>query len=189
MLRETPTGDPMVVLARWVAESGQPTMTLATADAAGVPHARTVLVTAIDATTVAFHSSSPTTKTRDIAARPQTSGVFFWPALGRQVVIAGPAAERPVAVSLAAFGGRPLGLRRTAWAYETIGVDREPAPGEVETAFAAAGAADEMPPGWTTIAVEPDRLDFWQAGDDDTAGSKTRFVRTGGVWRSHPALP
>ena len=35
----------MAVLARWVAESGQPTMTFATADASGLPHARTVLIT------------------------------------------------------------------------------------------------------------------------------------------------
>lgn len=189
MGREVLDGDPMAVLARWVAESGQPTMTLATADAGGTPHARTVLVTGIDATSVRFHSSSPTVKTRDIAARPRVSGVFFWPALGRQAVLAGAATELPAAVSRAAFGGRPAGLRRTAWAYATLGADRELGRGEVERAFGAARPADAMPPGWTTIRLEPDRLDFWQAGDDETAASKTRFVRDAGRWRNHPALP
>ena len=46
-----------------------------------------------------------------------------------------------------------------------------------------------MPPSWTTIALVPDRADFWQAGDDDTPATKTRFTRDDGHWRSRPALP
>ncbi len=186
--------DPIAVLARWVEEavaaSGQPTMTFATADASGTPHARTVLVTAIDATSLRFHSSRPTTKTLDIAGRPRVSGVFYWP--GRQVVLRGVASELPAAVSRAAFPTRPLGLRRLAWAYDALGTDGSDtvlAPGDVERAFAAAGAAVEMPPSWTTIRLVPDRADFWQAGDDDIPATKTRFTRDGPAWTSHPALP
>lgn len=185
---EVLSGDPLEILARWVAESGQPTMTLATADASGMPHARTVLVTAVDATSLRFHSSTPTTKTRDIDAQPRVAGVFHWPALGRQVVLAGVAAELDVEVSRAAFPTRPLGLRRLAWAYEALG-DAALAPDDVERAFAAAGEAREMPPGWTTIRLEPDQADFWQVGDDDTPASKTRFTRVDGRWQAAPALP
>jgi pyridoxamine 5'-phosphate oxidase len=182
--------DPMAVLARWVAESGQPMMTFATADVSGVPHARTVLITEIDATAVRFHSSRPTTKTLDIAAQPRASGVFYWP--GRQVVLRGVAGELSAAVSRAAFPTRPLGLRRLAWAYEALGADGSDsavAPGEVERAFAAAGAAAEMPPSWTTIQLVPDRVDFWQAGNDDTPATKTRFTRAEDTWSSRLALP
>jgi pyridoxamine 5'-phosphate oxidase len=186
--------DPMAVLARWVAEavaaSGQPTMTFATADASGTPHARTVLITAIDATSVRFHSSRPTTKTLDIAAQPRVSGVFYWP--GRQVVLGGTASELPADVSRAAFPAQPLGLRRLAWAYDVLaagGSDTVVAHGDVERAFAAAGAATEMPPSWTTIRFLPDRADFWQAGDDDIPAAKTRFTRNGPDWTSQPALP
>ena len=180
----------MVVLARWVEESGQPMMTFATADASGVPHARTVLVTEIDATSVRFHSSRPTTKTLDIAAQPRASGVFYWP--GRQVVLRGVASQLSAAVSREAFPSRPLGLRRLAWAYDALGADGSEsavAPGAVERAFAAAGAAAEMPPSWTTIQLVPDRVDFWQAGDDDTPAVKTRFTREAGAWTAAPALP
>jgi pyridoxamine 5'-phosphate oxidase len=187
--REELGGDPLDVLARWVAESAQPTMTLATADATGTPHARTVLVTAVDATSVRFHSSTPTTKTRDIAVRPRASGVFYWPALGRQVVVAGVATELGAEVSRAAFPTRPLGLRRLAWAYETVGVDAALAAGDVERAFAAAGEALDMPPSWTTVRLELDQADFWQVGDDTTPASKTRFTRVDGAWHHHPALP
>ena len=131
-------------------------MTFATADASGLPHARTVLITEVDATSVRFHSSRPTTKTLDIAAQPRASGVFYWP--GRQVVLRGVASELSAAVSRAAFPSRPLGLRRLAWAYEALGADGSDsavAPGDVERAFAAAGAAEEMPPSWTTIRLVP----------------------------------
>jgi pyridoxamine 5'-phosphate oxidase len=184
----------MAVLARWVDEAVAaalpPTMTFATADASGTPHARTVLITAVDATSVRFHSSRPTTKTLDIAVRPRVSGVFYWP--GRQVVVRGVASELPATVSRAAFPTRPLGLRRLAWAYDVLGAegsDTVLAQGDVERAFAAAGAAEEMPPSWTTIRLMPDRVEFWQAGDDDTPAVKTRFVHDGRAWTSHPALP
>jgi pyridoxamine 5'-phosphate oxidase len=184
----------MAVLARWVEEavsaSWPPTMTFATADASGTPHARTVLITAIDATSLRFHSSRPTTKTLDIAAQPRVSGVFYWP--GRQVVLRGTASELPADVSRAAFPARPLGLRRLAWAYDVLGAegsDTVLAHGDVERAFAAAGEAAEMPPSWTTIQLVPDRADFWQSGDDHTPAAKTRFIHDGEAWSSHPALP
>ncbi len=189
MAREELGGDPLAVLARWVAESGQLTMTLATADASGVPHARTVLVTAIDATSLRFHTSTPTRKTRDIAVQPRVAGVFHWPAAGRQVVVRGTASDLGQVVSRAAFPTRPLGLRRLAWAYDTLGVDAVLAPGDVERAFAAAGEAQVMPPSWTTVRLEPDQADFWQVGDDDHPASKTCFARVGGAWEAHPALP
>jgi pyridoxamine 5'-phosphate oxidase len=170
-------------------------------------------VTAVGARGITFHTSSPTGKMRDLAARPAASGVFHWP--GRQVVVEGTAAQAPTAESRAAFPARPLGLRRLAWAYAKLGdggppIDGQGKPGtgrpqveggrtpgtgraliegEVEAAFAAAGDAHEMPPGWTTIVLAPDRLDFWQAGDDDVPASKPRFMRDGGGWAHAPALP
>ena len=184
----------MAVLARWVEEavsaSWPPTMTFATADGAGTPHARTVLITAIDATSLRFHSSRPTTKTLDIAAQPRVSGVFYWP--GRQVVLRGTASElscrrlaRGVPGAAAGLAPPGVGVRRAGGG----GSDTVLAHGDVERAFAAAGAAAEMPPSWTTIQLVPDRADFWQSGDDHTPAAKTRFIRDGEAWSSHPALP
>lgn len=199
------SGDPLAVLARWAAEAeaaGLPrTMTLATADAEGVPHARTVLVTAIErgprTGALRFHSSTPTTKTRDLAVNSHASAVFHWPALGRQVVLQGTAAELDAAVSADAFPTRPRQLQLLAWAYEALtpqlqDPDHAVPPGAVERAFAAA-AADPVsagaPPSWTTVRLEPERLDFWQAGTVDSPPAKTRFVRAAGGWRSFPVLP
>ena len=196
-------GGPLAVLARWIGEAeaaglpGPSTMTLATAGADGVPQARTVLVTALDVDSLRFHSSTPTRKTVDIAANPRVSGVFHWPALGRQVVLAGTAELLDAETSRRAFPTRPRPLQLVAWAYEELtpvlhGPDHAVAPGAVEAAFAAAAARDPatlpMPASWTTVRVVPARMDFWRAGTADTPPARTRFVREAG-WRHFPVLP
>ena len=198
------TDDPLALLAAWVAEAaaaGSPlpgAMTLATAGADGTPQARTVLVTTVDPATgsLRFHSSTSTRKTVDVAANPAVSGVFLWPALGRQVVLAGAARELDAAVSRAAFPTRPRHLQLLAWAYDELtptltGPDHAVEPGAVERAFAAAATRNPLPvpPSWTTVEVVPARMDFWRAGDERTPPSRTRFVRDGDEWRSFPVLP
>jgi pyridoxamine 5'-phosphate oxidase len=195
--------NPLDVLARWVTEAdaaGLPapnTMSLATADAGGVPHVRTVLVTAIDAVSLSFHSSAPTTKTRDLAANPRAGAVFHWPALGRQVVLQGSATELDAATSRAAFPARPRQLQLLAWAYEALtprlaAPDFAVPPGALAQAFDAAAAdpaSTAPPPSWTTIRLEPDRVDLWEAGTAATPPTKSRFVREPAGWRTFPVLP
>jgi pyridoxamine 5'-phosphate oxidase len=177
--------DPLEILARW-AGALPVAMTLATADASGAPHARTVLATVIDGDGVRFHSSVPTTKTRDIAANPRVSGVFLWPERGRQVVLHGTARELDAATSRAAFPTRPRPLQLLGWVYDQLPADEPLPPDAVQRAYDGAAERVEMPPSWTTVQITPDRLDFWRAG---TPPSKTRFVRAGEGWERYPVLP
>jgi pyridoxamine 5'-phosphate oxidase len=193
-------GDPLAVLARWVAEADAANlpraMTFATADADGVPHARTVLVTEIDSG-VCFHSSTPTTKTRDLAANPRASAVFHWPGLERQVVLEGRATELDTETSRAGFRTQARQLQLIAWAYHALLPRLQPPDyavpaGAIQKAFDAAAAdpaSREAPPSWTTIRLEPDRVDFWQSGTETSPSTKTRFVRAGDGWRNFPVLP
>jgi pyridoxamine 5'-phosphate oxidase len=194
--------DAMAVLARWVAEAGAAalplpsTMALATTGADG-PRARTVLVTAIDTEALRFHSSAPTGKTVDLNTDPRASGVFHWPALGRQAIVTGRAVQLDAATSRAAYPTRPRPLQLLAWAYEELlpavsGPSFGVAPGAVEAAFDAAATAPssvDAPPSWTTIALTPHRLDFWQAGTATSPPSKVRYVRTATGWASTHVLP
>lgn len=192
------------MLAGWIDEAvaaGLPApnaMTLATADADGIPHARTVLATTVDATGVVLHSSTPTTKTRDLAQNPHAAAVFHWPGLGRQVVLQGRAHELDAAASRAAYPTRPLQLKLLAWAYEELtpglaAPDFAVETGAVERAFDAAAARPPaeltMPPSWTTVRLVADRVDFWRAGAELVPPNKTRFVLGAGGWRSFPVLP
>lgn len=120
------TGNPLETLARWALEAEDAalpsprTLTFATVDATGTPHARIVLSTVIDDEHVRFHSSRPTAKTRDLAQNPRASGVFFWPALARQVILHGTASELDASVSRAAYPTRPRQLQLVAWAYDDV---------------------------------------------------------------------
>ncbi|MFC4947337.1 pyridoxine/pyridoxamine 5'-phosphate oxidase [Pseudonocardia sp. GCM10023141] len=196
-------GNPLDVLARWVAEAtaaGLPlpsTTTLATADGDGMPHARTVDVTAIDATGLRFQSSTPTGKSTDLAANPRATAVFHWPALGRQAVFSGATVELDAATSRTAFRARSRQLQLVAWAYEELlprlsAPDFAVAPGAVEQAYARAAAdpgSGERPPSWTTFRLVPTRADLWQVGTETTPQTRTRFVLDDTGWRHFPVLP
>jgi len=191
--------DPIDVLAGWIADaeaagSDAPTaMVLATVGPDGTPHARTVLVTGVVAGALRFHSSTPTQKTRDLAAHPQASGVFLWPALGRQAVVGGPVAELDRDVTDAAFGERPAQLRRLAWVYDALlpsltGPLDAVEPGAAEQAFAAAPDAT-APPTWTTFALTPVRIELWRGQGPDSPAARTRYVRDGDGWQQATVLP
>jgi pyridoxamine 5'-phosphate oxidase len=100
------------------------------------------------------------------------------------VVLTGTAVELDAATSRAAFPTRPRALQQLAWVYEELAADEPVVAGKVQRAFDAAGA--DMPPSWTTVAVTPDRMDFWRSG---TPPRKTRFDRDGEGWHHYDVLP
>ena len=206
--------DPLATLAQWVEEAAQAgapsprTFTFGTVDADGTPHARTVLSTLIDAEHVRFHSSTPTVKTRDLRADGRASGVFFWPEIGRQVVLHGRAVELDEATSRAAYPTRPRQLQLVAWAYDDVlteagggVIDPDLVSADVPTSAAhvadrvahhgARPAADlPMPPSWTTIAFTPTRVDLWQGVGPEVAALKTRYDKgADGTWTHTEILP
>lgn len=208
------TQDPLATLAAWVDEAfaagalSPRTLTLATVGADGAPHARTVLSTLIDSEHLRFHTSTPTTKTRDLRAEPRASAVFFWPETGRQVVLHGTAVELDEETSRAAYPTRPRQLQLVAWAYDDVltaagggAVDPDVVSAEVPTSaahvaervahHAARPAADlPMPATWTTIAFTPTRVDLWQGVGPDVAAHKTRYDKAAdGSWAPTEILP
>lgn len=213
------SADPLATLAQWVEEAAQAgapsprTFTLGTVGPDGAPHARTVVSTVIDSEHVRFHSSTPTTKTRDLRADPRASAVFFWPEIGRQVVVHGSAVELDEATSRAAFPLRPRQLQLVAWAYEdvlaeagdgeidpdVISADVPTSAAHIAARVAHHGAAPALgtsaaqlpvPASWTTIALTPTRVDLWQGMGPDVAALKTRYDKgDDGAWTSTEILP
>ncbi len=143
-------------------------MTLATADATGRVHARTLLckdVTA-DGWWFAGHADSP--KGRDLTANPHAALTFFWRELGRQVRVTGPATP-DAEVGAADFRARPDPSR----AAGLVGRQSEPlaTPAEHAAAFGAAleravADPDLVAPTWTAWVVAPVEVEFWQARPD-----------------------
>ena len=88
--------DPLRALCAWIDEAratGQPqplAMTLATAGQDGRPSARMVFVRRWGPAGLEWITDGRSRKAREIAARADAAGVFFWAGLGRQARVEGP---------------------------------------------------------------------------------------------------
>ena len=93
---DDPPAGPGPLLAAWLERAEQRGVrealaaTLATADADGVPDARTVLLVGIAADAVTFGTSSTSRKGRELEANPRAAVVLYWRELLQQVRIQGP---------------------------------------------------------------------------------------------------
>ena len=96
----TPRTDPFVLFQEWLkqAESAEPNdpnaMALATADAAGIPNVRMVLLKGVDAKGFTFYSNAESIKGGELAANPHAAINFHWKSLRKAVRAQGTVAQR-----------------------------------------------------------------------------------------------
>ena len=165
-------------------------MTLATADAAGRPSARVVLLKGADANGFVFYTNYESRKAREIAVNPYASLVFMWPQLERQVRIEGIVEKVSAEESDAYFDSRPLGSRLGAWASP----QSMPLPSRLTLASKVAaimlryGTAPPRPAHWGGYRVRPDAIEFWQ-GRPDRLHDRLRYVRQDVCWKIERLAP
>jgi pyridoxamine 5'-phosphate oxidase len=162
--------DPIRQFARWwdevlKSEVLEPNaMTLATADEAGRPSVRTVLIKDFDAAGFVFYTNYESRKGRELAANPRAALLFFWRELERQVIVEGAVTRVDAAESDAYYASRPLPSRLGAWASP----QSQPISGKAWLLARAAemgvrhGLNPARPPHWGGYRLAPDRLEFWQ---------------------------
>lgn len=166
------SNDPFALFAAWLAEAAtsEPNdpnaMALATADAAGRPSVREVLLKDHGAESgFVFYTNRQSRKGADLAANPQAALLFHWKGLRRQVRIEGAVSEVSDAESDAYFAVRPRDSQLGAWAsLQSQPLD---ARDSFERRFAEAearyaGGDVPRPPHWGGYRVVPDTIEFWQ---------------------------
>jgi pyridoxamine 5'-phosphate oxidase len=153
-------------------------MVLATADAAGRPSARVVLLKGYGADGFVFYTNYGSRKAAELAANPRAELVFYWPPLNRQVRIAGAAAKVPAAESEAYFASRPRGAQLGAVASRQSAVVAGRA--ELEERYRRAeaeyaGRPVPRPPGWGGYRLRPEEFEFWQ-GRENRLHDRLRYT-------------
>ena len=188
--------DPIAQFGRWWDEalnSQLPevnAMTLATADAGGVPSARVVLLKGYDERGFVFFTNYESRKGRELAANPKAALLFFWPELERQVRIEGLVERIAAEESDAYYRSRPLASRIGAWASP----QSEPIPGKAWLMGRAAemglrhGLNPDRPPQWGGYRLHPDVMEFWQ-GRPSRLHDRLRYQRAGSGWKRTRLAP
>jgi len=188
--------DPIAEFNAWfeeAREAGVPvpeTITLATADAAGRPSARMLLLKGADERGFTFFTSYESRKGRELETNPHAALVVYWQPLGRQVRVEGTVRRLPAEESDAYFATRPPRSRAAAAASRQSEVieGREELEAEIERLLAEHGDEVPRPERWGGYVLEPDVIELWQHGND-RLHDRFRFTREGDGWRRERLAP
>lgn len=163
--------NPIVFFEKWFSQADAAmvnevnAMTLATVDDQSKPHARIVLLKAIDDKGFTFFTNYESNKGKNLAVNPNAALVFFWPELERQVRIEGIIEKVSEAESDAYYLSRPRGSRLGAWASPQSSIIENRAvleEREKEYHQHFDGKEIHRPEHWGGYRLVPNRIEFWQ---------------------------
>lgn len=189
--------DPISKLVEWIDDAGgmeqieAVAMCLATADAAGKPSARIVLLRGLDVRGLRFYTSYLSRKGRELTENPRAAAVLYWPHLHRQVRVEGEVSPLDEHESDEYFNARPRGHRVAAWASE------QSAPLEsyetLEERFAHFDARFEgedvpRPHSWGGYLLVPSRIEFWQ-GRPNRMHERILYTGSANAWTAMRLQP
>lgn len=188
--------DPLVQFARWYERAAEEVdapeaMALATADAAGRPSARMVLLKSWDPRGFVFFTNYDGRKSHDLAANPHAALLFYWEPLGRQVRIEGSVARTSAAESDAYYATRDVTSRIGAHASHQSRPVADRAALDAEVARWAAEFADAdvpRPPWWGGWRLTPQAMEFWQQGAH-RLHDRVRYEVDGSGWTRRRLQP
>ena len=167
-------------------------MTLATADAAGRPAVRTVLLKGFDERGFVFYSNYESAKARDLAANPKVALLFPWLALERQVSAMGIAQKITATESLKYFLSRPRESQIGAWASRQSEVISTRALLESKFAEMKARFANgeiPLPDQWGGYRVTPQSFEFWQGRPNRLHDRFKYTLQSDGSWTIARLMP
>jgi len=191
---DLPPGEPLPLLERWLREADERgvreprALALATADAAGRPSTRIVLLKQASPAIV-FAFSANSRKGRELEANPRAAGTLYWRETLQQVVFEGPVERMGAEESDRLFADRPPAGQATTVASnqgEALD-DPERLRGEA-AALANEGEALRRPEDWGAYRLDPDLVEFWH-GSPDRLHRRLLYVKQGERWEHKRLQP
>ncbi|WP_216321570.1 pyridoxamine 5'-phosphate oxidase [Deinococcus aestuarii] len=191
--------DPLAQFQTWLDEAlrdglREPyALSLATADAAGRPGVRTVLLRGADERGLTFYTNYDSHKGRDLEANPQAELLFHWAEHERQVRAYGRVERVSEEESTAYFHARP---RESQLAAHASNPQSAPTPKRDALEAKLAGLHARFPEGtpvpkpdfWGGYRVQVREWEFWQ-GRPNRMHDRFRYTREGEGWRVERLMP
>jgi pyridoxamine 5'-phosphate oxidase len=189
-------GNPLPLFKLWFdqavrAECPEPnSMTLATADKAGNPSARIVLLKGADENGFSFFTNYESQKGKELAVRPQAALLFHWHELERQIRIQGVVERVSAAESDEYFHSRPSASRIGAWASpQSSAIPNREFLEEAEKRFKVEfGDAPPRPEYWGGYRLRPTEMEFWQ-GRPSRLHDRIYYKLDGSTWKVSRLAP
>ena len=189
---------PIAMFKEWLAEAeakedNNPTaMSLATADAEGVPSVRMVLLKNLDERGFVFYTNSESRKGSELAANPNASLCFHWKSMMKVVRVDGAVEKVSGADADAYFKSRSRGSQIGAWASK----QSQPLDNRFElekriAAFTKKYSMGEVPRPdfWEGYRVVPLRIEFWSEGTFRLHDRVVYITTENGEWMNERLYP
>lgn len=164
---------------------------LATANGAGRPSARMVLLKTVDHRGFVFFTNFRSRKARELDANPWAALCFYWTSLAEQIRVEGPVARISEEESDAYFASRPRNSQVGAWASDQSSPLSSRArliARFLELQVRFAGRRVPRPPHWGGYRLRPERIEFW-SNRADRLHDRLLYTREGDGWRAQRLYP
>lgn len=189
--------DPFLLFDRWYAAARESeindsnAMALATADAAGHPSVRMVLLKGHGADGFVFYTNLEGRKASQLFANPHAALLFHWKSLRRQIRVEGAVERVDDATADAYFATRGRDSKLGAWASDQSRPleSREVFLARFDEAQARFEGKDvTRPPHWSGFRVVPEQMEFWQ-DREHRLHERRMFARSGDGWMESLLYP
>lgn len=166
-------------------------MTLATANANGMPSVRTVLLKHFNNDGFVFYTNYASRKGQDLAQNPQAALLFQWLEFDRQVVVQGDIEKTSREESAEYFASRPRGSQLAAYvSQQTQPIESREAliesVSQAEQQFANTEVA--LPDNWGGYRLKASRIEFWQ-GRPNRLHDRFEYTSRADAWEIHQLSP
>lgn len=191
---DAPPDEPLTLLEFWLRGADRRgvreprALALATADAAGRPSNRIVLLKQTTPSIV-FAFSANSRKGRDLATNPRAAGTLYWRETLQQVVIQGSVERMSATESDRLFAERPLlGQATTVVSRQGEELDDVERLRKEADALVRSDEPLRRPEDWSGYRLDADLVEFWH-GSPDRLHRRLLYTKSDGRWARRRLQP